>query len=242
MKKIILFICFVFSLSSFGQNIEGNWKFDFILPESQEIGENLKPVTENDEMIINEDGSFNYEIKKINLEAVGNWELQGDLLSLHYSSPIDTIRFYKISVSDNSLVLNENGINYAFKRSDTKFSSGFSISSVFRGLLGIISLLLIAFLFSRNRQQIDWKLVVKGLGIQFVFALLILKVPFVSKGFEFIGKIFTKIISFTQDGTMFLFKSFGSGEIETPLINFVVMILPTVIFFSHLLHYFIIGE
>lgn len=234
MKKIILFICFVFSLSSFGQNIEGNWKFDFILPESQEIGENLKPVTENDEMIINEDGSFNYEIKKINLMAVGNWELQDDLLALHYSSPRDTIRFYKISVSDNSLILNENSINYAFKRKETKSSSSFSVSTLFRGLLGIISLLLIAFLFSRNRHLIDWKLVVKGLVIQFVFAILILKVPFVSKGFEFVGKIFTKIISFTQDGTMFLFSSFVSGEIETPVMNFVVMILPTVIFFSAL--------
>ena len=234
MKKIILFFCYFFTLSCFGQNIEGNWKFDFILPDTLQTGENLKPISNNDEMILNEDGSFDYEIKQINLEAVGNWELQGDLLSLHYSSPYDTIRFYKISVSDNSLVLNENGINYAFKKSDTKTSTGFSILSVFRGLLGVISLLFIAFLFSRNRQQIDWKLVIKGLGIQFVFALLILKVPFVSKGFEFIGKIFTKIISFTQDGTMFLFSSFGSGLIETPLMNFVVMILPTVIFFSAL--------
>ena len=234
MKKIILFFCSLFTLSCFGQNIEGNWKFDFILPDTLQTGENLRPISENDEMIFYEDGSFYYEIKQINLVAVGNWELQGDLLSLNYSSPIDTIRFYKISVLDNSLVLNENGINYAFKRPDTKASFGFSISSVFRGLIGVISLLLIAFLFSRNRQQIDWKLVVKGLGIQFVFALLILKVPFISKGFEFIGKIFTKIISFTQDGTMFLFSSFSSGEIETPLMNFVVMILPTVIFFSAL--------
>ena len=73
----------------------------------------------------------------------------------------------------------------------------------------------------------------KGLAIQILF-ILILKVPFVSKGFEFIGKIFTKIISFTQDGTMFLFSSFDSGIIESPLMNFVVMILPTVIFFSAL--------
>ena len=62
MKKIVLFICFVFSLSSFGQNIEGNWKFDYILPETQEIGENLKPVTENDEMNINEDGHLNMKL------------------------------------------------------------------------------------------------------------------------------------------------------------------------------------
>ena len=74
----------------------------------------------------------------------------------------------------------------------------------------------------------------KGLAIQILFAILILKVPFVSKGFEFVGKIFTKIISFTQDGTIFLFSSFDSGIIESPLMNFVVMILPTVIFFSAL--------
>jgi CNT family concentrative nucleoside transporter len=113
-------------------------------------------------------------------------------------------------------------------------TSGFSIESLLRGLLGIASLLLIAFAFSRNRKGIEWKLVGKGLGIQLIFALLILKVPFVSTGFEFVGKIFTKIISFTQDGTMFLFSSFETGIIESPLMNFVVMILPTVIFFSAL--------
>ena len=113
-------------------------------------------------------------------------------------------------------------------------TSGFSIESLLRGLLGIASLLLIAFAFSRNRKGIDWKLVGKGLGIQIIFALLILKVPFVSTGFEFVGKIFAKIISFTQDGTIFLFSSFETGIIESPLMNFVVMILPTVIFFSAL--------
>ena len=113
-------------------------------------------------------------------------------------------------------------------------TSGLSIESLLRGLLGVASLLLIAFSFSRNRKGIDWKLVGKGLGIQIIFAILILKVPFISTGFEFVGKIFAKIISFTQDGTMFLFSSFETGIIESPLMNFVVMILPTVIFFSAL--------
>ena len=113
-------------------------------------------------------------------------------------------------------------------------TSGFSIESLLRGLLGLASLLVIAFAFSRNRKGINWALVAKGLGIQILFALLILKVSIVSSGFEFVGKIFTKIISFTQDGTMFLFRSFETGIIESPLMNFVVMILPTVIFFSAL--------
>jgi len=142
-------------------------------------------------------------------------------------------------------------------------TSGFSLESLFRGALGIFSLLIIAFLFSRDRKGIDWKLVSKGLGIQITFAILIVKgkelkelsaiffnnileffgssihvdgIPFdiFENLIKFLGLVFVKIISFTQDGTMFLFKSFETGTIESPLINFVVMILPTVIFFSAL--------
>ena len=95
-------------------------------------------------------------------------------------------------------------------------------------------LILIAWLFSTNRKNIDWKLVGKGLLIQLVFAVLVLKVDFVASGFDFVGKVFEKTIGFTQAGTMFLFSSFGTGQIESPLINFAIMVLPTVIFFSAL--------
>jgi CNT family concentrative nucleoside transporter len=107
-------------------------------------------------------------------------------------------------------------------------------TSIYRGLIGLVTLILIAWLFSNNRKAIDWKLVGKGLLIQFIFAVLVLKVPFVENGFEFVGKIFTKVIGFTQEGTLFLFGSFSAGLIESPLMNFAIMILPTVIFFSAL--------
>ena len=158
--------------------------------------------------------------------------------SQNISSKKDTTKNYQINADTISLVLNENGINLALTKAEIipkpLETSGITINSILRGILGIFSLLLIAFLFSRNRKGIDWVLVGKGLGIQMLFALLILKVPFISTGFEFVGKIFAKIISFTQDGTMFLFKSFASGVIESPLANFAIMILPTVIFFSAL--------
>ena len=48
-------------------------------------------------------------------------------------------------------------------------TTGFSFESLLRGILGIFSLLLIAFAFSRNRKGINWKLVAKGLGIQIAF-------------------------------------------------------------------------
>ena len=158
--------------------------------------------------------------------------------SQNISSKKETTKNYQINADTISLVLNENESNLALTKEEIipkpLETSGITINSILRGILGIFSLLLIAFLFSRNRKGIDWVLVGKGLGIQMLFALLILKVPFISTGFEFVGKIFAKIISFTQDGTMFLFKSFASGVIESPLANFAIMILPTVIFFSAL--------
>ena len=239
MKRFFFIFSFtIISLFSFAQSIEGKWNFDYILPEETEIGENLKPISDGDAMQINTDGSFYYKISKAKLIADGSWELNEDNLSFYYTLPKKMTRTYQIISDDNSLILNENGINYAFVRSEITpaiiATSEVTFTSIFRGILGIISLVLIAFLFSRNRKGINWALVIKGLSLQILFALLILKVSLVSSGFEFVGKIFTKIISFTQDGTMFLFKSFETGLIESPLMNFVVMILPTVIFFSAL--------
>jgi len=109
-----------------------------------------------------------------------------------------------------------------------------TFTSLYKGAIGMVSLIAIAWLFSNNRKAIDWKLVGKGLLIQLIFALLVLKVDFVAYGFEIASKAFTKVIGFTQQGTLFLFKNFESGYIESSLVNFVIMVLPTVIFFSAL--------
>ena len=237
MNKIYFFIIFVLcSLFTFSQTIEGKWLFESIRYEIDSTGKDLKPITDGDCMFINEDGTFNYALSAVPLAANGSWKLNNTTLIFNYADAEETLRNYSTTLTKTHLILSENGVNFSFQRAVVvpTATSGFSISSLFRGILGIISLLLIAFLFSRNRKGIDWALVSKGLGIQILFALLILKVSIVSSGFEFVGKIFTKIISFTQDGTMFLFKSFETGIIESPLMNFVIMILPTVIFFSAL--------
>ncbi|AUS05674.1 NupC/NupG family nucleoside CNT transporter [Pseudotamlana carrageenivorans] len=113
-------------------------------------------------------------------------------------------------------------------------SQGFSISSLWRGVLGMISLIALAFLFSSNRKAINWKTVGIGLSFQLIIAIGVLKVPFIQNIFKYLGKAFNKILTFTEAGTEFLFKSFISGTIESPLINFAVTILPTIIFFSAL--------
>jgi CNT family concentrative nucleoside transporter len=111
---------------------------------------------------------------------------------------------------------------------------GFSFTSLYRGVIGLLSLLLLAFLFSENRKAINWPLVMKGLALQIVFALLVLKVPFAEHFFETISRFFVKIISFTNAGTEFLFQSFITKKIESGLVNFAIQVLPTIIFFSAL--------
>ncbi|MBU2950772.1 Na+ dependent nucleoside transporter [Tamlana agarivorans] len=113
-------------------------------------------------------------------------------------------------------------------------NEGFSINSLWRGILGMLSLILIAFLFSSNRKAINWKTVTIGLAFQLIIAIGVLKVPFIQNLFKYLGKAFNKILTFTEAGTEFLFQSFISGTIESPLINFAVTILPTIIFFSAL--------
>ena len=104
------------------------------------------------------------------------------------------------------------------------------------GILGIIVLLGIAVAMSNNRSAISWKLVMWGISLQLIFAIIILKSPI---GIPFFGAIdiFIKnLLSFSDAGSDFLFKSFSQNTVEGPLLNFAFRILPTLIFFSSLIN------
>jgi len=111
-------------------------------------------------------------------------------------------------------------------------SQGFSLSSLWRGVLGMISLLVIGYLFSSNRKAINWKTVGAGLSAQLLIAFGVLKVPFIQSIFEFVGGIFTNILDYTAAGSEFLFG--GLMNVESYGFIFVFQILPTIIFFSAL--------
>ena len=113
-------------------------------------------------------------------------------------------------------------------------NAGFSIDSLWRGILGMLALILISYLFSANRKAINWKTVGIGLGIQVVLAISILKVPFVRMVFEFLGKIFNELLNFTMAGSEFILGNLLN--LENPNIGYIFafQILPTIIFFSAL--------
>ena len=103
------------------------------------------------------------------------------------------------------------------------------------GLLGIFTLLFIAFLLSENRKNINLKTVSLGLVLQFVFAIFILKTPFGAPIFSFLDQAITTLIGFSDSGSNFLFTSYVDGIGFHPgLINFAFKTLPTIIFFSSL--------
>lgn len=112
--------------------------------------------------------------------------------------------------------------------------NGFSINSLLRGLLGLIVLIGICFVFSTNRRAISWRVVIFGLIFQLVLAIAVLKVPAIQHIIEFIARIFIKILDSSNAGSSFLFKSFVTNKVEIGLINFAFQILPTIIFFSAL--------
>ncbi|MBO6515914.1 MAG: NupC/NupG family nucleoside CNT transporter [Bacteroidia bacterium] len=121
---------------------------------------------------------------------------------------------------------------------------------IVRGLFGLAILIAIAFIFSKNRRSINWKLVGTGIGLQLILALLIFKVPGVDKAFGMVATGFTKLLSFTDDGAKFVFGTWpdmtklfavetnAAGEIVEVghVVGFVFAfkVLPTIVFFSAL--------
>jgi len=105
-----------------------------------------------------------------------------------------------------------------------------------QGLIGIILLLGIAFILSNNRRQINYRIVCWGLSLQFLFGVFILKTPFGKPLFGFFDKVITRLISFSDAGSDFLFKSLVPGVgYHDAMVNFAFRALPTIIFFSSLM-------
>ncbi len=108
----------------------------------------------------------------------------------------------------------------------------------FTGLLGIVFILLVAFLFSNNHRRINYRVIASGLAIQTGLAVFILKFPPGQQLFAFFGQGITKVLSFSDKGADFVFGALVNTSITTKVFGasysviFFFKIMPTIIFVS----------
>jgi len=101
------------------------------------------------------------------------------------------------------------------------------------GVLGIAFILGLGFALSRNRRAISRRVVAWGLGLQLVFAIFVLRVPFGQTLFAALGEVVKKILSFSYVGSEFVFGEIGKQHSSLGII-FAFQVLPAIIFVSAL--------
>ncbi len=134
--------------------------------------------------------------------------------------------------NDNQLTLAEGEKQYSLAYSVKYKESSISFKAILRGMIGILFLSGILYLLSSNKKAISWKLVVGGILFQIVFAILVLKVPFVERMFEYMSNFFVEVLEFTKAGATFVFGNMM--DTSTYGFIFAFQILPTILFFSAL--------
>jgi CNT family concentrative nucleoside transporter len=110
----------------------------------------------------------------------------------------------------------------------------------YTGLLGILAVLLAAWLGSTNRKRIRWRTVAWGLGLQVTFAFLVLRFDYGQRFMTWAGGVVNNMLSATFAGTRVLFGQLGLpnsgafGNLLPPNSGaiFAFQVLPTIIFIS----------
>jgi CNT family concentrative nucleoside transporter len=102
--------------------------------------------------------------------------------------------------------------------------------SRFTGLLGLIVFLALAYAFSTNRRAIRWRTVVWGLGLQILFAIIVLKSTIGQRIFITAGDGINKLLSHSVAGSSMVFGYLGGTD--STLTVFAFKVLPTIIFIS----------
>ena len=108
----------------------------------------------------------------------------------------------------------------------------FSFPSIIKGLVGMAVIILVCWIFSSDRKNVNWGTVGKALLLQLAIAISVLAVPAVQTIFEAMGGAFIAVLNWTKAGSNFLFGSLM--DMSKFGYVFALQILPTIIFFSAL--------
>lgn len=106
------------------------------------------------------------------------------------------------------------------------------IFEIVRGLLGILSIFAIGYLFSNNKAKINYRTISLAFLLQVSFAALVLFIPVGKDVLLSISNWVAKIISFSDEGINFLFGDIGRKNLG---FLFAFHVLPIVVFFSSLI-------
>lgn len=227
-KKIILLtLTLFFSIGFNAQELEKKWQLS---------------SSESDYLELKQ-GSYELQIRSDSLTQKGDYLVQDNYLFLFENgADAPTKRFTITAKSDSLLTLKSKDKAYSFfssnkikpVQSQAKLiaSEGFSMTSLWKGILGMLSLLSLAYVFSSNRKGINWKTVGIGVFAQLILAIGVLKITFVKNIFEFVGGLFVKVLDFTRAGSEFLLG--GMMNVDNFGFIFLFQVLPTIIFFSAL--------
>jgi len=99
----------------------------------------------------------------------------------------------------------------------------------FTGILGLLTMLSLAYAFSTNRRAISLKTVAWGLGLQIAFAVCVLRVEFGRRMFQTIGDGANRVLHYSFVGSEFVFGELGKQNSNVGFI-FAFQVLPVVIF------------
>ena len=103
----------------------------------------------------------------------------------------------------------------------------------FTGILGLLSMVGLAFAFSTDRRAIKLKTVLWGVGLQLTFAFLVLKFEVGRAIFAWLGAKVTQLLNFSYVGSEFIFGELGKKNSSFGAV-FAFQILPTIIFIAAL--------
>ncbi|KKP34952.1 MAG: Nucleoside permease [candidate division TM6 bacterium GW2011_GWF2_32_72] len=113
------------------------------------------------------------------------------------------------------------------------FMSYFLEHNRYMNIVGIGVILLIAFIFSKKKRHVDYKLVMNALVLQFIIGLLVLKFPLGREIVRIIADAVTRLYQFADEGAAFVFGSLSNPANPWGVI-FAVKVLPIIIFFGAL--------
>ena len=107
-------------------------------------------------------------------------------------------------------------------------------------LLGLVTFVGVAWTLSSHRRLFPWRTVIWGMGLQFFFALLILKAPWGGAVFDLTGRVVQKLIQFSNEGCQFVFGPLANNALLAEKFGpangmvFAVLIIGTIIIVASL--------